>query len=130
MSEPQIVIDAAPDLWRALRWRGVVALRLPLVNADLQRAAEQRFNLWRKVCGCQLGALLLLVTLGYRVPAMLGTLDGKWSSVAVEAGIALLAALIGKLLAIAGARLLLIADVVLFERRVRQAFAAMVKSGK
>jgi hypothetical protein len=117
MSEPHIVIDAVPDLWRALRWRGVVALRLPLVDAYLQTTTEQRFNFWRKVCGCQMGALLLLVMLGYRVPAMLGTPDWNWSALAVEAGIALLAALTGKLLAIAGARLLLIADVALFQRR-------------
>lgn len=126
--EPQIVIDSAPDLWRALRWRGVVALRIPLVDACLQTATEQRFNFWRTVCGCQIGAVLLLVTLGYRMPAMLRTADWNWAALAVEAGIAFLAALTGKLLAIAGARLLLVADVLLFQRRIRQVFTATVVS--
>ena len=123
--EPQIVIDTAPDLWRVLRWRGVVALRLPRVSASLQATTEKRFNFWRKVCGCQIGALLLLAALGYRIPAVLRTPEWNWTALAAEASIALLAALTGKLLAIGGARLLLIADVLLLRRHMRPANTAM-----
>jgi hypothetical protein len=116
-AEPQIVIRSAAELWRALRWRGVVALRLPLVDAQRQAAAERRFNFWRKVCGCQVGALLLLVTLGWRIPLMLNAPEWTWMTLATESGIALLAALAGKVLAMAGARLLLAMDIALLRRR-------------
>lgn len=46
----------------------------------------------------------------------------------VEGAIALLAALTGKVLAIAAARLLLLIDVAMFQRRIRQAFPATVES--
>lgn len=125
---PTIVIESPLDLWRTLRWRGLVALRLPLTDALLQAAAEERFNFWRTVCGCQLGALLLLATLGYRLSAMFRAQDWNWSALVVEGAIALLAALTGKVLAIAAARLLLLIDVAIFQRRIRQAFPATVES--
>jgi len=99
-----------------------------LFMARLRAAAEKRFDFWRNVCGCQVGALLLLITLGYRLPTMFRTPDWTWTALTAEGGIALLAALTGKLLAIGGARLLLIADVSLFQRRIRQAFPATVES--
>lgn len=95
--------------------------------ARLREAAEKRFHFWRNVCGCQVGALLLLATLGYRLPTMLRTPDWTWIALAAEGGIALLAALIGKFLAIGGARLLLIADVALFQRRLRHMFSTTVE---
>ena len=125
---PTIVIESPLDLGRTLRWRGLVALRLPHTDALLQATAEKRFNFWRTVCGCQLGALLLLATLGYRLPAMFRTQDWNWSAVVVEGAIALLAALTGKVLAIGAARLLLLIDVAMFQRRIRQAFPATVES--
>lgn len=72
---PTIVIESPLDLGRTLRWRGLVALRLAHTDALLHATAEKRFNFWRTVCGCQLGALLLLTTLGYRLPAMLRAQD-------------------------------------------------------
>ena len=119
-TEPQIVIRSADELRQALRWRGTVTLQIPFLDARLQSAAELRFNFWRKVCGCSLGALTLLATLGIRIPAMLRTPDWTLRALATEAGIALLAALAGKALAMAGARILLAVDVTLLRRRARQ----------
>lgn len=95
--------------------------------AHLREAAEKRFHFWRTVCGCQVGALLLLATLGYRLPTMLRMPDWTWTALAAEGGIALLAALTGKFLAIGGARLLLLADVALFQRRMRHSFPSTVE---
>lgn len=117
---PQIVIRAAADLRQALRWRGTVTLRLPFLEADLQAATERRLNFWRTVCGCQAGALLLLATLGVRLPAMLRAPEWTLATLAIEGGIAVLAALAGKVSAIIGARLLLAVDVALLQRRARQ----------
>lgn len=117
---PQIVIRSAADLRQALRWRGTVTLLLPFLEADLQATTEKRFNFWRTVCGCQAGALLLLATLGFRLPAILRTPQWSLAALAKEGGIALSAALAGKVFAIVGARLLLAVDVVLFRRRARQ----------
>lgn len=127
-AEPHIVIHAAPNLWQALRWRGLVALRLPTIDPRLQATTERRFNFWRKVCGCQVGALLLLATLAWRIPEMLHMPEWTWIALATEAGIALLAALAGKALAMAGARLLLAIDIALFQRRTRQAIPNAVRS--
>ena len=121
---PTIVIESPQDLWRTLRWRGLVALRLPLTDARVQATAEERFNFWRRVCGCQFGAVLMLITLGYRLPAIFRAQDWNWSALVVEGAIALLAALTGKVLAIAAARVLLLLDVAMFLRRIRQAFPA------
>jgi hypothetical protein len=97
-----------------------VTLLLPFLEADLQAITEKRFNFWRTVCGCQVGALLLLATLGFRLPALLRTPQWSVAVLAIEGGIALLAAFAGKVLAIIGARLLLAVDVVLLQRRARQ----------
>jgi hypothetical protein len=119
-AELQIVIRCTSELWQALRWGSDVALQLPFVDARLQTSTERRFNFWRKVCGCQVGALTLLATLGYRIPVILRTPEWTWSALAMEAGIALLAALAGKALAMLGARFLLAVDIALLLRRARQ----------
>ena len=118
-SQPQIIVRCAPDLWRALRWRGGVTLQLPFIDSQLQTTTEKRFNFWRRVCGCHVGALLLLATLAWRIPYILRAPEWTWSALATEAGIALLAALGGKALAIIGARLLLAVDIAIFLRRQR-----------
>lgn len=118
--KPQIVVGRTGDLWRALRWRGVVTLQLPSIDSRLQAKAERRFNFWRQVCGCQIGALVLFAMLAWRIPAMLLTADWGWTALATEAGIALLAVLGGKALAIMGARLLLAIDIAVFLRRTRR----------
>jgi hypothetical protein len=127
-ADSQIVVRSALDLWQALRWRGDVALRLPSMDARLQARAEKRFNFWRTVCGCQVGALLLLGALGFRIPAMLRTPEWTWAALATEGGIALSAALAGKVFSMAGARLLLAVDVALFLRRARRMFPNAVGS--
>src|SRR5437867_1040505 len=114
-AESPIVICSAPDLrayllawpWRWIGARDAIALRLPLLDEPLQSRTEERLNFLRTVCGCQVGALLLITTLASRIPMMLHSPEWTWKSLAIEGSIALLVALVGKLLAITGGRLLL-----------------------
>ena len=118
-SDPQLIINSAADLRLALRWRGTVMLRLPFWSADFQQATEKRLNFWYRVCGCHIGALALLITLALRIPALLRVSDWTLTALGREAGIALLAALVGKVAAIIGARILLTLDIARLQRRAR-----------
>jgi hypothetical protein len=117
----QIVVRAAPELRRALRQRGVVRLELPSLDDRTRERTERRFAYWRQVCGCHLGALLLLATLAWRIPVALRAPAWTWSALATEGGLALAAAIAGKGVAVAGARLALAVDVALLRRRLRRA---------
>jgi|SRR5262244_330189 len=120
-SEPTIVLRSSESLLefaRAGRWlgsQGVLVLDLPDVDAHEQARAQKRFNFWRKVCGCQIGALVFIGTVVWSV-----TSAEQWSAGTVvrDGGYALGAALIGKLLAIALARVFLVLDMVSFAHRV------------
>ena len=91
-----------------------------MILQRLQATTEKRLNFWRQVCGCHIGALLLLAILGWRIPIILRKPDWIWTTLAAEVGIALLVAVGGKVLAIMGARLLLAVDIAVFVRRTRR----------
>jgi hypothetical protein len=124
--EVEIVIDAPSQLWKALGGQGSIALHLSLLDARVCASAERRLNFWRHVCGCQFGALALLVTLGVRIPAVWGR-PLSVGGVALEIGIALSAALAGKALALVGSRVCLAIDIALLTRRLRRVESATVE---
>lgn len=125
--QPQIVVRRTQDLWHALRRRGLVTLQLSYIDSRLQATTERRINFWRQVCGCQIGALLLLAMLVWRIPTMLRTPYWNWTALATEAGVVLLAAVGGKVLAIMGARLLLAIEIAVFLRRTRRRMPGAVE---
>ena len=98
-----------------------------MIVQRLQATTEKRLNFWRQVCGCHIGALLLLAILVWRIPTMLSTPDWNWTTLAAEVGIALLAAVGGKVLTIMGARLLLAVDIAVFVRRTRRKMPGAVE---
>ena len=92
-----------------------------LTGADeaRRRRIEARLNFWRSVCGCQAGAFAFIAMTVWRiffagVPAWTGR------AVAVSAGLVLVAAFAGKLLAILAARLALLIDLAHLRRALTE----------
>lgn len=85
-----------------------------------RRRIEARLNFWRSVCGCQPGAFAFIAMTVWRI-FFAGVPAWTLRTVAVSAGLVLLAAVAGKLLAILAARLALLVDLALLRRALTEA---------
>jgi hypothetical protein len=97
-----------------------VRLRLSSVPHPLQEATERRLNFWLGICGCQLGALVLLGTLGWQIGAAPRTHDSVLEAVLFTGGLSLAAGLLGKSMAVLFARAMFMAEAAWFLWRIRR----------
>lgn len=87
------------------------------------RVTERRLKFWRSVCGCQAGALAVLIALGWVVAQLAQGAALNPASVLRGAAVVVGAGLAAKLAAILAARALYAVDAALFARRVRRSTA-------
>lgn len=97
--------------------RGRVSVRVPGMSADVERRWERRLGVWLAACGCETGALLALSALAWRVAAAVREWPLGWGAAAASGAWVFGAAVAGKIIGLAGARLMLVRDL---ERLGRQ----------
>ncbi|HUP59978.1 MAG TPA: hypothetical protein VNA69_06125 [Thermoanaerobaculia bacterium] len=124
MIEP-VVLAARADISSYLgRWRWLlsgreIALDLSMADEARRHRLEVRLNFWRSVCGCQAGAFAFIAMTIWRIFfAGVPTWTGR--AVAASAALVLLAAIVGKLLAILAARLVLLIELARLRRELSE----------
>jgi hypothetical protein len=77
-----------------------------------------RLNFWVRACGCHTGALFALVAVVVCIVTLRGATERVWSTLVLDFGLVVAAALAGKVVGIVTARLLLAVDVRRLARRI------------
>ena len=94
----------------------------PPARADLPApAVQKRLAFWRSVCGCHAGALAFLAGLAWTLLEGAAHAHGTWLDAVLRgAAIVVGAGVLGKALAVLGARAMLAAEMAFLARRARR----------
>jgi hypothetical protein len=117
--EQLAAVAGLPSLLR-LSGPGRIALRIPDVPLTLQEATERRLAFWLAVCGCQPGALCLFAAIAWLWAYPLPSQGSFGRDLLAGGGAALAAAITGKVVALAIARVARVAETAFFLRSIRR----------
>lgn len=112
------ITDVRP--WRWIVSPKTISLRIPSVDRAVQQATERRLNLSRAACGCQVGALLVLVSLVWYVSGPARAFDATLEAVLYGGALAVGVGILGKAVTVLIARAIFIAEGAFFVRRIRR----------